>query len=69
VPRIGCPFAPRCPDVIERCLTEAPRPLPVAGGGQPSSSPSPGATSRVQGDGSQQVTVACHVVHADGDGS
>src|SRR5882757_2404459 len=30
-PPIGCPFAPRCPEVIERCHTDAPEFLPLAG--------------------------------------
>ncbi|HSM08783.1 MAG TPA: ABC transporter ATP-binding protein [Gemmatimonadota bacterium] len=28
----GCPFAPRCPEVMERCRTDDPPPLPTAGG-------------------------------------
>lgn len=74
VPLAGCPFAPRCPDVIERCLSETPRPLPVASSdNQPSSTSSAGAstgsTPQDQGDSSRQVTVACHVVHAGGNAS
>ncbi len=28
----GCPFAPRCPDILDRCRTEDPRPRDLAGG-------------------------------------
>ena len=29
----GCPFAPRCPFVMDVCLTKIPTPVPVVGGG------------------------------------
>ncbi|MCU0559414.1 MAG: dipeptide ABC transporter ATP-binding protein [Desulfobacterales bacterium] len=30
----GCSFHPRCPQVMERCRTEPPRPVPLPGGGE-----------------------------------
>lgn len=33
-PPAGCPFAGRCPDVMEICHVEMPEPVPVTGGGE-----------------------------------
>jgi peptide/nickel transport system ATP-binding protein len=31
-PPAGCPFHPRCPKAFDRCRTDAPAPVPIAGG-------------------------------------
>jgi oligopeptide/dipeptide ABC transporter ATP-binding protein len=33
-PEQGCPFASRCPHVLDVCHTEFPEPFPIAGGGE-----------------------------------